>query len=71
MTTRTATDALRLPASIEAEAERLAAALGTSLNPIVASAVGQVAARRPADILERRAKADRAAFDRLMRRQGG
>jgi hypothetical protein len=65
--------ALRLPASIKAEAERLAAADGTSLNQFVAVAVAEkVAALRTADFFtERRARADWDAFDRLMSRRGG
>ena len=65
--------ALRLPASIKAEAERLAAADGTSLNQFVASAVAEkVAALRTAEFFaERRARADWEAFDRLMGRDGG
>jgi hypothetical protein len=64
---------LRLPLSVKAEAERLAAAEGTSLNQFVASAVAEkVAALRTASYFaERRARADWAAFDRLMARTGG
>ena len=73
MTTKISTYPLRLPASIKAEAERLAAADGTSLNQFVASAVAQkVAALRTASYFaERRERADWDAFDRLMARQGG
>ena len=73
MTTRTSTYPLRLPASIKAEAERLAASEGTSLNQFVASAVAEkVAALRTASYFaERRGRADWAAFDRLMGRAGG
>lgn len=65
--------ALRLPASVKAEAERLAAADGTSLNQFVASAVAEkVAALRTAEYFaERRARADWATFDRIMAREGG
>lgn len=71
--TRPPTYPLRLPASIKAEAERLAAAGGTSLNQFVATAVAEkVAALRTADLFaERRGRADWAAFDRLMARLGG
>ncbi len=64
---------LRLPASIKAEAERLAAAEGTSLNQFVATAVAErVAALRTASYFaERKGRADWAAFDRLMARAGG
>lgn len=71
--TKTSTYPLRLPASIKAEAEKLAAAEGTSLNQFVASAVAEkVAALRTASyFVERRERADWAAFDRLMARGGG
>lgn len=73
MTTRTSTYPLRLPVSIKHEAEKLAAAEGTSLNQFVATAVAEkVAALRTADYFtERRGRADWAAFDRLMTRAGG
>jgi hypothetical protein len=72
-TRRTAAYALRLPASIKAEAERLAAADGTSLNSFVAAAVAEKvgALRAAAFFEERRARADWDAFDRLMARTGG
>ncbi|MGH7213018.1 MAG: hypothetical protein ACREF1_16340 [Acetobacteraceae bacterium] len=73
MTTRTSSYALRLPVSIKAEAEKLAALEGTSLNQFVASAVAEkVAALRTATYFaERRGRADWEAFDRLMGRDGG
>jgi hypothetical protein len=73
MTTRTSTYPLRLPVSIKAEAEKLAAADGTSLNQFVATAVAEkVATLRTASYFaERRGRADWAAFDRLMARAGG
>jgi len=73
MTTKTSTYPLRLPVSIKSEAEKLAAAEGTSLNQFVASAVAEkVAALRAASYFaERRGRADWAAFDRLMSRSGG
>lgn len=73
MTTRTATYPLRLPVSIKAEAEKLAASEGTSLNQFVATAVAEkVAALRTASYFaERRGRADWQAFDRLMARAGG
>jgi len=73
MTLRPSTYPLRLPVSIKGEAERLAAAEGTSLNQFVASAVAEkVAALRTAQyFVERRDRADWAAFDRLMGRAGG
>lgn len=71
--TTTATYPLRLPTSIKAEAERLAAAEGTSLNQFVATAVAEkVAALRTASFFaERQGRADWDAFDRLMKRDGG
>ena len=73
MTARPPTYPLRLPASIKGEAERLAAAEGTSLNQFVATAVAEkVAAMRTADYFdERRGRANWAAFDWLMGRAGG
>jgi hypothetical protein len=73
MTTRTSTYPLRLPVSIKAEAEKLAAAEGTSLNQFVATAVAEkVAALRTASYFaERRGRADWEAFDQLMGRRGG
>jgi hypothetical protein len=73
MTVRPPTYPLRLPVSIKAEAERLAAADGTSLNQFVATAVAEkVAALRTASYFaERRGRTDWAAFDRLMARPGG
>jgi hypothetical protein len=73
MTTRTSTYPLRLPVSIKTEAEKLAAADGTSLNQFVATAVAEkVAAMRTASYFaERRGKADWEAFDRLMTRHNG
>lgn len=70
---RTSAYALRLPASIKAEAERLAAADGTSLNQFVAIAVAEkVAALRTVEFFsERRNRVDWDAFDRFMSRDGG
>jgi hypothetical protein len=73
MKTRMSAYALRLPASIKAEAERLASEDGTSLNQFVASAVAEkVSALRTASYFAPfRTGADWAAFDRVMRREGG
>lgn len=70
---RTPTYPLRLPASIKREAERFAAADGTSFNQFVASVVAEkVGAMRTAAYFDdRRKAADWAAFDRLMGRTGG
>lgn len=55
-----ATYLLRLPASMKAEAERLAAAEGTSLNQFVATAVAEkvAAPRRASNFMERKRHAD-------------
>jgi hypothetical protein len=65
--------ALRLPASMKAEAEKLAAEDGTSLNQFVATAVAEkVSALRTARYFtEKKGRADWAAFDQIMRREGG
>jgi hypothetical protein len=64
---------LRLPHSIKAEVERLAKQDGVSVNQFIATAVAEkLSALRTADFFaERRARADFAAFDRLVRREGG
>jgi hypothetical protein len=64
---------LRLPNSVKAEVERRALADGISMNQFVATAVAEkLSAMNTAEFFaERRAKADFAAFDRIMARQGG
>lgn len=64
---------LRLPRSIKTEVERRAKREGTSVNQFVATAVAEkLAAMNTAEFFrERRARADFAAFDRLMKRKGG
>ena len=64
---------LRLPRSIKAEVERRARQDGISVNQFVATAVAEkLAVMTTAEFfVERRARADFEAFDRLMRRQGG
>ncbi len=73
MTTKTSTYPLRLPVSIKAEAERLAAEEGTSLNQFVATAVAEkLAAMRTAEFFtSRKGFGDRAAFRHLLTRDGG
>lgn len=73
MKTKTAAYALRLPASVKAEAEKLAAEEGTSLNQFVATAVAEkVSALRTARFFtEKKGRTDWAAFDRTMSRSGG
>lgn len=73
MKTTMSTAPLRLPASVKTEAERLAAAGGTSLNQFVATAVAEtVAVLRTAEVFaQRTGRADGEAFERLMARDGG
>lgn len=70
---RISTYPLRLPASVKAEAERVAAEDGTSLNQFVATAVAEklAAMRTEAFFAERRGKGDRVAFRTLLTRDGG
>ena len=64
---------LRLPPSIKAEVERRARADGVSVNQFVATAVAEKLSAMNAVLFfaERREAADFAAFDRIMRREGG
>jgi hypothetical protein len=64
--------ALRLLASLKAEAEKVAAAEGTTLNQFINVAVAEkLAALRTAQYFkERAARADLAAFDRLLANAG-
>jgi hypothetical protein len=73
MSKKGATYPLHLPASVKAEAERLAAEDGTSLNQFVASAVAEkVAALRTASFFSGRGgRGDREGFRRLLVRDGG
>ena len=73
MTTRTSTYPLRLPASLKAAVEKLSKRDGTSINPFVVIAVAERIAAMTAEevFAERRARADLAAFDRIMSRKGG
>ncbi|MBL1257240.1 YlcI/YnfO family protein [Methylocystis sp. Sn-Cys] len=73
MKTKVSAYALRLPASLKAEAERLAAEDGASLNQFVSTAVAEkVSALRTARYFaDRKGRADWAAFDRLMSRDTG
>jgi post-segregation antitoxin (ccd killing protein) len=68
-----ATRPLRLPLSVKAEVERRAKADGISINQFVATAVAEKLAvmNTAAFFAERRDKADFAAFDRIMDREGG
>jgi len=73
MKTEMSGEPLYLPASIKAEAERLAAEDGVSLYQFVASAVAEKvsALRAASSFVERKGRADWAAFDRVMSRKGG
>ncbi|BDV34034.1 YlcI/YnfO family protein [Methylocystis iwaonis] len=73
MKTKVSAYALRLPASLKAEAEKLAAEDGASLNQFVSTAVAEkVSALRTAQYFaDRKGRADWAAFDRLMSRDTG
>jgi post-segregation antitoxin (ccd killing protein) len=64
---------LRLPRSVKAEVERRAKRDGISINQFVATAVAEkLAAMSTGEFFaERRARADFAAFDRLMQREEG
>ncbi len=64
---------LRLPRSVKAEVERRAKADGISINQFVATAVAEKLAvmDTAAFFAARREKADFAAFDRIMAREGG
>jgi hypothetical protein len=70
---KSSTYPLRLPHSLKAAVERLAKEDGISINQFIATAVAEkLSAMRTAEFFaERRARVDFAAFDRLIRRQGG
>ncbi len=65
--------ALRLPASVKAEVERVAKSEGTSINQFIATAVAEKLAvlNTAAFFAERRSRADFATFDRILSREGG
>jgi len=65
--------ALRLPASVKAEVERVARNEGTSINQFITTAVAEKLAvlNTAAFFSERQGRADFDAFDRIMARQGG
>lgn len=68
-----ATYPLRLPRSLKAAVERISREDRTSINQFVATAVAEkVSAMRTAEYFANaKARADFAAFDRIMRRKGG
>ena len=65
--------ALRLPASLKRAVEEVARGDGTTLNQFIVSAVAEkLAALKTAEYFAKRAaRADFAAFDRLMKKRGG
>lgn len=71
--TRAPTYPLRLPRSVKAEVERIAKDEGISVNQFVATAVAEKlsAMNTAAFFAERGARADFAAFRRIMKRKGG
>jgi hypothetical protein len=73
MTTKTSTYPLRLPVSLRAAVERLSKRDGTSINQFVVVAVAEkIAAMSTEEMFaERKARADRGAFRRVLDREGG
>lgn len=69
----TANYALRLPRSLKAEVERLAAGDGISVNQFIATAVAEkISAMETVRFFaERKARADFTAFNRIMSHSGG
>jgi len=65
--------ALRLPASLKSAAEKVAREDGTTLNQFIVTAVAEkLSALKTAEHFAKRAdRADVAAFDRFMSRDGG
>jgi len=73
MTGKNSTYPLRLPASLKAAVEKLSKRDGTSINQFVVVAVAEkIAAMNAASFFEeRRARANRRAFRRILSRKGG
>jgi uncharacterized protein (DUF1778 family) len=73
MTTRVATFPLRLPVSLKAALEKIAARDGTSMNQfLVIAAAEKIAAMETENFFaERRGRADDEAFLRILNRAGG
>jgi hypothetical protein len=71
--TKTSTFPLRLPVSLKSAVEKLAAEDGVSMNQFVAMAVAEkVSALNTVEFFaERKAKADRSAFRRILDRERG
>jgi hypothetical protein len=73
MTTRVATFPLRLPVSLKAALEKISERDGTSMNQfLVIAAAEKIAAMETENFFrERRNRADRKAFRRILNRKGG
>jgi hypothetical protein len=73
MTTKTGTFPLRLPLSMKAAVEKISAQDGTSMNQFLVVAVAEKLAAMQAETFfsERRSRADREAFLRILNRAGG
>jgi hypothetical protein len=73
MTTRVTTFPLRLPVSLKAALEALSERDGTSMNQfLVIAAAEKIAAMQTEEFfLERKTRADRKAFRRILNRKGG
>lgn len=73
MTTRVSTFPLRLPVSMKAALEKIAERDGTSMNQfLVIAAAEKIAAMETENFFaERRTRADRTAFLRILNRKGG
>jgi hypothetical protein len=73
MTTRVATFPLRLPVSLKTALESISDRDGTSMNQfLVVAAAEKIAAMQTEEFfLERRNRADREAFLRILNRTGG
>jgi len=71
--TTVSTYPLRLPRSVKAAVEKIAREEGISLNQFVATAVAEklAAMTTAAFFAERKARADMAAFRRILKRGGG
>jgi len=73
MTTKVATFPLRLPVSLKTALEAISDRDGTSMNQfLVVAAAEKIAAMQTEEFfMERRNRADREAFRRILNRKGG
>jgi hypothetical protein len=73
MTTQTTTFPLRLPVSLKSALETLSKRDGTSMNQfLVVAAAEKIAAMQTEEFfLERKTRADRKKFRRILNRRGG